>query len=335
MPSLLVRHQARLQLSNAEIVYLLHVLSHRWDANHWPWVAVSTIADAAGAHSGVVRRWKASLEAKGYLACRARVIPGVGRRADEHDLSRLFAALEALALEEETQKALDKVRGDLPDAQYHRGLSTTPQLSTGRPGKKMRARPHENAGAGTGENAGAPPAKVRRPAPAKTPGEIEPGYVETPNRNQPEISSEETGHRVSASRSEDSAASAADTPQLKAEDDVRPGYFDDGIAQYIQEWGAELGDDDQQRSIERAHRLWWNSKLERWRFHNAMKAARHATTTRAAKGQVGARPMAYFFAVLAGAAADQCMKAGLPLPHGWELAATDEEDAPTSRRRTG
>ena len=45
--------------------------------------------------------------------------------------------------------------------------------------------------------------------------------------------------------------------------------------------------------------------------------------------------MAYFFAVLAGAAADQCMKAGLALPRGWELAGTDEEDTPTLRKRTG
>src|SRR5262249_10131725 len=154
----------------------------------------------------------------------------------EHDLSRLFAALEALALEEETQKALNKVRGDLPDAQYHRGLSTTPQLSTGRPGKKMRARPHENAGAGTAEKAGAPPAKVRRPAPAKTPGEIEPGYTESSNRVRPEISSEESNQRASASRSDTSDDAANDTIALKADDEVRPGYFDDGIAQYIQQW---------------------------------------------------------------------------------------------------
>ena len=62
--------------------------------------------------------------------CRARVIPRVGRRADEHDLSRLCAAVEALAPEVETQKTLDNARGDLPNAQYHRGLPTTPQLST-------------------------------------------------------------------------------------------------------------------------------------------------------------------------------------------------------------
>jgi hypothetical protein len=71
--------------------------------------------------------------------------------------------------------------------------------------------------------------------------------------------------------------------------------------------------------------MWWNSKLERGRFHNAMKAAKHVTLTRMASGQVGGRPMAYFFGVLAGAAADQCVRAGLPMPRGWELA--DDPDS--------
>ena len=44
--------------------------------------------------------------------------------------------------------------------------------------------------------------------------------------------------------------------------DAPPGYLDEGIPSYIVEWGAEFGDDDQERSLERAHRLWWNSKLE-------------------------------------------------------------------------
>jgi hypothetical protein len=36
-PGLLVRYQARLQLTNAEIMSLLHVLRHGCDASHWPW----------------------------------------------------------------------------------------------------------------------------------------------------------------------------------------------------------------------------------------------------------------------------------------------------------
>ena len=325
VPALLVRHQARLQLSNAEIVYLLHVLSFRWDADHWPWVAVSTIAEAAGVHTGVVRRWKASLETKGYLTCHPRVLPGVGRRADEHDLSRLFAALEALALEEETQKALDEVRSDLPDAQYHRGLSTTPQLSTGRPNKNVRARPHENPGARGNENAGAPPAKTLGRALTKMPGEEEDVHTEAINRIQQEKPTEETINRGSASRSEQTASVATNVISAQPGNALQPGYLDDGINHYIEEWGAEFGDDDQQRSIERAHRLWWNSKLERWRFHNAMKLARHTTLKRLTAGQVGGRPMAYFFSVLAGAAADECVKAGQSLPHGWEQWAATED----------
>jgi len=64
--------------------------------------------------------------------------------------------------------------------------------------------------------------------------------------------------------------------------DAPPGYLDEGITSYIVDWGVELDDDDQERSLDRAHRMWWSSKLERWRFHNAMKAARHATLARMA-----------------------------------------------------
>ena len=115
---------------------------------------------------------------------------------------------------------------------------------------------------------------------------------------------------------------------------MRPtGDHDGGITSYIVEWGAELGDDDQERSIERAHRLWWNSKLERWRFHNAMKAAKHATLARMANGQVSGRPMAYFFGVLAGAAADQCVRAGLTLPQGCEMKLGSDEGTSTPHRQ--
>ena len=163
--------------------------------------------------------------------------------------------------------------------------------------------------------------------------EVEPGQTETPNKTQPEISFEEPLQRVSAPRSEQQPP--IDTNPIDVQgDDVAPGYFDEGIASYISEWGAELGDDDQERSIDRAHRMWWNSKLERGRFHNAMKAARHATLTRMSAGRVGSRPMAYFFGVLAGAAADQCVTAGLPLPRGWELTNNNDEDDTKLRRVT-
>jgi hypothetical protein len=63
-----------------------------------------------------------------------------------------------------------------------------------------------------------------------------------------------------------------------------------------------------------------------------MKAARHATLARMATGQVGGRPMAYFFGVLAGAAADQCVRAGLPVPRGWGTDAEAQEQGETERQ---
>jgi len=56
-----------------------------------------------------------------------------------------------------------------------------------------------------------------------------------------------------------------------------------------------------------------------------MKAGRHVTLARMTNGQVGGRPMAYFFGVLAGAAADQCVRAGLPVPRGWDPAQRGRE----------
>jgi hypothetical protein len=67
--------------------------------------------------------------------------------------------------------------------------------------------------------------------------------------------------------------------------------------------------------------------LERWQFHNAMNAIRHVTLARVANAHVSGRPMASFFGVLAGAAADECLKARLPLPWGWESTIDDEHHA--------
>jgi hypothetical protein len=293
VPALLVRHQARLQLSNAEVIYLLHILSYRWDGTRWPWVAVSAVAEAVGAHPDIVRRWKSSLQTKGYLVCKPRIVPGVGRRADEHDLSRLFAALEALTEEEETHKALNQMRGALPEAQYRRGMADVPQLSRARPHKNTQARAGGNTGAGSGENTGALHTKTPGRDPVKTPDEIELRDAENTKRKRLKRPSSETGQRgAAATRPEHWDASSDDSSSMNITD-APPGYLDEGITSYIVDWGVELDDDDQDRSLDRAHRMWWNSKLERWRFHNAMKAAKHATLARMANGQVSGRPMAY------------------------------------------
>ena len=55
LPILLIRHQARLDLSHGELVYLRHVLARKWGPD-WPWVAVGDVAAAAGVGITMARR---------------------------------------------------------------------------------------------------------------------------------------------------------------------------------------------------------------------------------------------------------------------------------------
>jgi hypothetical protein len=156
-------------------VYVQHVLMHRWD-DAWPWVAVEEIVEATGAANRSVRDWKASLVAKGFLVTRPRGRAG-GRGADEHDLSKLFAALEAIAVEDEVERATDQARRQLPAPTYYRGgLTGVPQLA-GRERRKLeteRVKPHaskaaENRRINAAENRRPmrpEPASIKRPEPA-------------------------------------------------------------------------------------------------------------------------------------------------------------------------
>lgn len=147
IPNLLIRHQARLRLTGNELVYLLHVLAHRWDNSGWPWLALNEVATATGSAPRSVRDWRAALLAKGYLTLRPRGRSGGGRAADEHDLSGLFGALEALAIEEAVQHATLQARQNLPAPTFYRGVEDVPQLPAAveqrRPGlRTQRVRAH-------------------------------------------------------------------------------------------------------------------------------------------------------------------------------------------------
>jgi hypothetical protein len=364
VPTYLLRYQARLGLSHQELTYLLHVLSHRRDGATWPWVSVASVVEACGASERNVRLWKQSLERKGYLVCRARRLPSGGRAADEHDLSRLFAALEALILEDESRKALDRVRADLPAASYHRNRAPVPQLSTGGPGRLDRGPVSQSTGGRRPKSAGglapdSPGAPVSNPA----------GERETKRRDRTHETRRSTRLReadpatgLAALRPEFSAASpdTDDTPTgeppglerlpapslyARPEGVIRPLdateraalatrltldaasrapgsdarragegaeelalAYDEGSLAYIEEYAPVFTDNDPARSVEVAHHLWWNSRLPRWAFHNAMKAAAHATAQRVRTGQLRGRPMAYFFTLLRAAVEDQRLR---------------------------
>src|SRR5438105_1116156 len=78
----------------------------------------------------VSTRLESRPDCQGLSLCPQARAEGGGRGADEHDLSGLFAALEALAMEEELQRASEQARERLPAPRYFRGMASVPQLGT-------------------------------------------------------------------------------------------------------------------------------------------------------------------------------------------------------------
>lgn len=190
VPTLLLRYQSLLDLSAQAVLLAIWVLSKKWTAD-WPYLSLEEVAAGVGRDRSKVKAWKQELVRKGYLKAIPRSVPGLGRRADQWDLSGLFAALERLYLTEQSQAALDKVRLELPEPAYPlAGLSTVPTVSTGRRGKIASSRRGENGPARRGEFAPSVGAKSARRGGAKTPPEKEAGLRDPDQgdsqRTQPE-----------------------------------------------------------------------------------------------------------------------------------------------------
>jgi hypothetical protein len=279
---------------------------HRWD-EAWPWVAIQVIVEATGAAERSVRDWKASLVTKGYLQIRTRGRAGGGRGADEHNLAKLFAALEALALEDEIQRVTEQARDQLPLATYYRDWSSVPRMAppSARKLQTQRVRDRGKAAENRRNNA----AENRRSNLPETASLIRrfPASEEEAIDKNPV---QETSHK-------ERTGLAAPRPELTEEallselssEETPPGYYDEGISLQITECATEFDDDDLERSIARAQRMWWNSKLDRGYFQNAVKDAMRSTRLR--RSQIRDTPMGYFFKVLAGAVEDQRYRAGL------------------------
>lgn len=349
-PATLVHHRARLGLTSNEVLYVLHILAHKWGPE-WPYLALAEVVEASGVHERNVREWKAALIRKGYLRVSTRGKAGGGRLPDRHDLSGLFAALEQLVQEERSRQALSAARAELPEPSYPQPWPATPQPPRGKPALRTRNNLDENSIITPDENSrvprtrtagltrtgpagkGEPP--VPEPGPRGTRSETgtsEPGLF--PGQLPPGLARELGGMAASQPGGERGPDDHPLSSSTSTED--APGYSDDGIAAYVEQYGIEFGDDDPQRSLDRAHRLWWNSGLARDAYHLAVKRAWYATRERRRTNSISGSVMAYFFGVLQGAIADECLKAGLPLPRdGRSVGRPRDGDQPPMRQPAG
>jgi hypothetical protein len=189
---------------------------------------------------------KKSLVEKGYLEVHTRVKEGGGRGADEHDLTRLFAALEALALEDEIQRATEQARDQLPSATYYRDWSSVPRMAP-RAARKLQTQRVRDRGKGAENRTikGAENRQAKWPETATANVQIPATEEETLERRPvEETTHEEKTGLAPAARSPGQNADGPNSPgRTEQTDDVKavPGYWDDGIRLYIEQWSAELG----------------------------------------------------------------------------------------------
>jgi hypothetical protein len=343
-------HWQRLGLTRDELMFVIVLMRFYRSHSDWPSVSREAMASWLGMSSRQVQRLKNDLIADRYLA-RVLRYDRTERRSDALDLSPLLGLLEACVFLHHG----DRVTRDIepmwqtggpqrkpldPDAFGAARLARARDRATGR---SERTRSSEGSGDGVIHNRGdagdspggdvdvspkgdagvSPREDVHVSLPRDTGVSLNRAGEQRTGTDTPETEQSETAHldhRVVAASRPDGRQDQTEPGRQDDELASRQGYYDSGIAEYVETWGAELSDDDPKRSLERAHRLWWNSGLSRDAYHLAMKRAWYATSARLRQGRILRGPpeqpqaMGYFFAVLEGAIADECVSRGVPVP---------------------
>lgn len=97
LPSLLFKAQRRLGLTSSQLVVLLHLANHWWDANNNPWPSVTTIAERMGIQRRQVQKIMKDLETAGLVQRIERRARHRGKLSNEYDLSGLVKKLKEIA----------------------------------------------------------------------------------------------------------------------------------------------------------------------------------------------------------------------------------------------
>lgn len=97
VPSLILKAQARLEISAQELAVLLQIMDHWWDAKSWPYPGKKVLAERLSIKPKQIQRHTASLEKKGILKRVQRYGRNhKGKLSNEYDLSGLVAKLKEL-----------------------------------------------------------------------------------------------------------------------------------------------------------------------------------------------------------------------------------------------
>ena len=97
VPDVLVRGQKELNITTTEMVVLLNLLMHWWDAKKWPHPRPSVIAKRMGVSVRTVERTIKSLEKKGLVQRLPSMKTEKGIFVRAYDLSGLVEAVQKLA----------------------------------------------------------------------------------------------------------------------------------------------------------------------------------------------------------------------------------------------
>lgn len=97
VPNLVLNHYAALGITGAEMLFIIHVWQFWWSERENPHPSSRVLAERMGVDQRTVRNYSASLEAKGFLVTRERIIPGEGQRANVYDFAKLLKAVTKAA----------------------------------------------------------------------------------------------------------------------------------------------------------------------------------------------------------------------------------------------
>lgn len=123
LPSILLQAQARLAVSPQEMMVLLHLVEHWWNAESKVYPSRETIGARVALSAKQVQRHVRRLEEAKLVNRIKRVVPGIGRTSNEYDLSGLV-------------KKLKEIEPDFAIAKQMKAAAKKPGGITGNPTNK-------------------------------------------------------------------------------------------------------------------------------------------------------------------------------------------------------